>query len=68
MSLGPLQNPLDSKLVSGSETSSVIDHYYEIEDSTSNYKGVLVFKFSTADIKDLYFTYGSSGYSQVRIQ
>ena len=68
MSLGPLQNPLDSKLVSGSETASVIDHYYEIEDATSTYKGVLVFKFSTADIKDLYFTYGSSGYSQVRIQ
>lgn len=68
MSLGPLQNPLDSKLVSGSETASVIDHYYEIEDATSTYKGVLVFKFSTADFKDLYFTYGSSGYSQVKIQ
>lgn len=69
MSLGPLQNPLSSRLLCKNVVSPVVDQYFEINDSNSNIKGVLVFRFPEPILAtdSLSFMYGEFGYSYVNL-
>lgn len=67
MSLGELQNPLDSKIFCKGLVYGVAEHWYEVEDAKSNYRGTLLFKVVDLPDEPVLFAYGSSGYSAVVI-